>query len=230
MSVKRESTVLMTKFSLNLSFTFHYIYTTGKTDPLELLGTVSCSFPYLIHCQFEFNVLLYSKGDFRPSSSSLLLPRTINELHVATLSNIFTLTYANHDRIPITKGSDVQVDEFIQRLIYYAGMLSMVRYLASLYFSKTFFKMVYLTSSRNNQTTQLSAQQDSVPDQVRARPEDLRAVTATRTTVPATMLAKPPLPWRLGYTVTFQREQFLSVPIPKRPSNWSTYFCSCVRD
>ena len=155
---------------------------------------------------------------FRPSSSSLLLLRTINELRAATLSNIFTLTYANHGRVPIKKSS-VQFDELIQRLIYYAGMLSMVRYLASLYFSKTFFKMVYLTSSRNSQTTQLSAQQDSVPDQVRVRPEDLRAVTATRTTVPAMMLAKPPLPWRLAYTVISQREQFLSVPIPKRPSN-----------
>ena len=155
---------------------------------------------------------------FRPSSSSLLILRIINELRAATFSNILTLTYANHDRIPIKKGRD-QIDELIQRLIYYAGMLSMVRYLASLYFSKTFFKMVYLTSSRNNQMTQLSAQQDSVPDQVRARPEDLRAVTATRTSVPATMLAKPPLPWRLGYTVTSPREQFLSVPIPKRPSN-----------
>ena len=166
---------------------------------------------------------------FRPSSSSLLLLRIINELRAATLSNIFTLTYANHDRVPIKKGS-VQIDELIQRLIYYAGMLSMVRYLASLYFLKTFFKMVYLTSSRNSQTTQLSAQQDSVPDQVRARPEDLRAVTATRTTVPSMMLAKPPLPWRLAYTVISPREQFLSVPIPKRPSNWSTYFCSRVRD
>ena len=166
---------------------------------------------------------------FRPNSSSLLLLRIINELRAATLSNIFTLIYANHNRIPIKKGS-VQIDELIQRLIYYAGMLSMVRYLASLYFSKTFFKMVYLTSSRNSQTTRFSAQQDSVPDQVRARPEDLRAVTATHTTVPAIMLAKPPLPWRLAYTVTFLREQFLSVPIPRRPSNWSTYFCSCVRD
>ena len=166
---------------------------------------------------------------FRPSSSSLLLLRIINELRAATLSNIFMLTYANHGRVPIKKSS-VQFDELIQRLIYYAGMLSMVRYLASLYFSKTFFKMVYLTSSRNSQTTQLSAQQDSVPDQVRARPEDLRAVTATRTTVPSMMLAKPPLPWRLAYTVISPREQFLSVPIPKRPSNWSTYFCSRVRD
>ena len=166
---------------------------------------------------------------FRPNSSSLLLLRIINELRAATLANIFTLTYTNHDRFPIKKGS-VQIDELIQRLIYYAGMLSMVRYLASLYFSKTFFKMVYLTSSRNSQTTQLSAQQDSVPDQVRARPEDLQAVTATRTTVPAMMLAKPPLPWRLAYTVISPREQFLSVPIPKRPSNWSTYFCSRVRD
>lgn len=129
-----------------------------------------------------------------------------------------TLTYATHDKIPIKKGS-VQIDELIEWLIYYAGMLSMARYLASLYFSKTFFKMVYLTSSRNSRTTRFSAQQDSAPDQVRARPEDLRAVTVTRTTVPAMMLAKPPLPWRLAYTVTYPREQFLSVPIPKRPSN-----------
>ena len=155
---------------------------------------------------------------FRPSSGSLLLLRVINELRAATLSNIFTLTYANHDRVTIKKGS-VQIDELIKRLICYAGMLSMVRYLASHYFSKMFFKMVYLTSSRNSQTTRFSAQQDSVPDQVRARPEDLRAVTATRTTVPAMMLAKPSLPWRLAYTVTSLREQFLSVPIPRRLSN-----------
>ena len=139
----------------------------------------------------------------------------MNELRAACLSNMFTLTYDTSDRIPIKRVAF----RLTNLSIYHAGMLLMVRYLASLYFSKTFFKMVYLTSSRNNQTTQFSVQQDSVPDQVRARPEDLRAVTATRTTVPVMMLAKPPLPWRLAYTVTSPREQFLSVPIPKRPSN-----------
>ena len=66
MSVKRESTVLMTKFSLYLSFTVHYIYTTGQTDPLELICTVSRSCPYPIHCQLEFNVRHYRKGDSNP--------------------------------------------------------------------------------------------------------------------------------------------------------------------
>ena len=72
MSVKRESTVLVTKFSLYLSFTVHYIYTTCQTDPLELCCTLSCSFPYLIYIVnlnltsvFTVKVILTLYNDFQ---------------------------------------------------------------------------------------------------------------------------------------------------------------------
>ena len=61
----KESTAIMTKFSLYLSFTVHHTYTTGQTDPLELICTVSRSFPYSIHCQLKFNVRLTLFDNFQ---------------------------------------------------------------------------------------------------------------------------------------------------------------------
>lgn len=64
-SIMKESTAIMTKFSLYLSFTVHHTYTTGQTDPLELICTVSRSFPYSIHCQLKFNVRLTLFDNFQ---------------------------------------------------------------------------------------------------------------------------------------------------------------------
>lgn len=111
------------------------------------------------------------------------------------------------------------------------GMSWMEKSSASPCFLKTFSKMAFQTSSHSNQMTRHPpAPQGSVPDQARAHPEDLRAVTATNATVLLMMALKALWPWRLDPMGTFPRELFHSVPIPKRLSNWLICFCWCVHD
>lgn len=94
-------------------------------------------------------------------------------------------------------------------------MLWTVKFLASLYFWRMFFKMASPIPLRN--TLMIHHLPNYYPDRVRVRPEDLQLVMEKIPTV--TMKLNQLFPWRLGLMVIFLRDLFPSAPIPKLLSN-----------